>query len=81
MFKKFSSDVEKVLINQIKETCKDRDKLKRYLAVKTKNDDGHTALHLAAFHGNFNAIKLLIEEGADPQIASKNSLSYLHIAA
>ena len=66
VFKKYSGDVERVLLNQIKETCKDKEKIKRYLGMKTKNEDGHTALHLASFHGNFSAIKFLIEEGADP---------------
>ena len=66
VFKKYSGDVERVLLNQIKETCKDKEKIRRYLGLKTKNEDGHTALHLAAFHGNFSAIKFLIEEGADP---------------
>ena len=81
VFKKFSGDIEKVLLNQIKENCKDPEKIKKYLSAQTRNDDGHTALHLASFHGNFSAIKFLIQEGADPQVASKNSLSYLHIAA
>ena len=81
VFKKYSGDVEKALLAQIKETCKNQALIKKYLGCRTKNDDGHTALHLAAFHGNFNAIKFLIQEGADPQIPSKNSLSYLHIAA
>ena len=66
VFKKFSGDVEKVLMNQIKETCKDEAKIKKYLGMKTRNEDGHTALHLASFHGNFCAIKFLIDEGADP---------------
>ena len=66
VFKKYSGDVERVLLQQIKETCKDKEKIKRYLGMKTKNEDGHTALHLASFHGNFSAIKFLIEEGADP---------------
>ena len=66
VFKKYSGDVERVLLKQIKETCKDKEKIKRYLSLKTKNEDGHTALHLASFHGNFSAIKFLIEEGADP---------------
>ena len=60
VFKKFSGDIEKVLLNQIKENCKDIEKIKKYLCAKTRNDDGHTALHLACFHGNFSAIKFLL---------------------
>ena len=60
VFKKYSGDVEKALLSQIKETCNDQALIKKYLCLRTKNEDGHTALHLAAFHGNFSAIKFLM---------------------
>ena len=81
VFKKYSGGVEAVLLNQIRESCKDTDRVNKYLVAHTKNQDGHTPLHLAVFIGNFQAIRFLLQEGADPQVASKNSLSYLHVGA
>lgn len=36
--------------------------------INAVNDDGNTPLHEAAFHGSPNAVKLLIEHGADTTI-------------
>ena len=81
VFKKYSGGVENVLLSQIKENCKDAEKINKYLMMHTRNQDGHSALHLAVFIGNFAAIKFLFQEGVNPQIPSKNSLSYLHVGA
>ena len=40
-----------------------------------------TALHLASFKGNMNAIHTLIEHGADPQALNLFGLNMLHVAA
>lgn len=53
VFKKYSGGIEAVLLNQIKENCKNTEKVNKYLVSHTKNQDGHTALHLAVFIGNF----------------------------
>ena len=52
-----------------------------YINKQTASDDGLTALHLAAYHGNFICLKHLMNEGANPSIRSKQSLSVLHMAA
>jgi len=51
------------------------------LNKRTNDEDGYTALHLAAHRGNFLGIKYLISEGADTQIRSSQSLSILHMAS
>ena len=66
VFKRNSGGVENILLNQIKENCKDAEKINKYLMMHTRNKDGHTALHLAVFIGNFAAIKFLLKEGASP---------------
>ena len=39
--------------------------LKRWINGHSRGDDGFTALHFAAFHGNMSLIKLLVKHGAD----------------
>ena len=45
--------------------------LDTYINAQTDNNDGLTALHLAAYHGNFVSIKNLLNNGANPYIRSK----------
>ena len=62
-FKKFSNDSEKLIIDKIKSEgagAADQNRLSEYLNRLTNNEDGFTALHLAAFHGNFLCMKFLI---------------------
>ena len=51
--------------------------------VQTYAYDGWTPLHLAAFFGHADAVRLLLEAGADIQAVSRNSLrnTPLHAAA
>lgn len=70
-FKKFSNDSEKLILAKIQNACPDPAPLLEYVNRQTANEDGFTALHLAAFHGNFFCIKFLIKEGANVQIRSK----------
>lgn len=44
---------------------KRKDRLKTWINTISKGDDGFTALHFAAFHGNMAMVKLLIKYGAD----------------
>ncbi len=45
------------------------------------NEDGHTALHLAASVSNIVAVQKLLEKGANPNILDKEGMSPLHVAA
>lgn len=55
-----STDVLKLLLEYYKEI--------KLFALNETDKDGNTALHLAAQHGNYNAVPLLLEDGADPSI-------------
>ena len=39
--------------------------LKEWLNGHSRGDDGFTALHFGAFHGNMSLIRLLVKHGAD----------------
>ncbi|MET0201643.1 MAG: ankyrin repeat domain-containing protein, partial [Gaiellaceae bacterium] len=43
--------------------------------VHAFSDDGFTALHLAIFGGQENAMRLLLERGADPNVISTSDLA------
>ena len=65
-FKRFSSDFESILCSHIKKQGANAEQLTTYINKQTNNEDGYTALHLAAYHGNFIGIKQLINLGGDP---------------
>ena len=69
--------------NQIfshKESEEKRKILKEWANAKTSGDE-FSALHYAAFRGNIDICKTLIELGADKNVKNSNGLSFLHIAA
>jgi ankyrin repeat protein len=39
--------------------------------LNAQNSSGNTALHWAALNGNLDAVKVLLEEGADPTITNE----------
>ena len=81
-FKKFSSSFESILCTAIrKQDNASQSELLVYINKCTNDDDGYSALHLAAHRGNFIGIKYLIEEGADTQVRSTQSLSILHMSS
>ena len=43
--------------------------------ARALSDDGFTALHLAIFGGQENAMRLLLERGADPNVISTSDLA------
>lgn len=47
----------------------------------TTDEEGHTALMLAAFDGHTNTVKYLLAEGADPNLYDQNGRSALMYAA
>jgi palmitoyltransferase len=54
--------------------------LKEWVNARTKGDE-FSALHYAAFRGNIDMCKTLIDLGADKNVKNVNGLSFLHIAA
>ena len=57
------------------------EELLAYVNKRTGDEDGYTALHLAAHRGNFLGIKYLLSQGADSQLRSAQSLTMLHMAS
>lgn len=50
--------------------------------MKSKNDEGFTALHYAAFSGNVKMIKMLVHRcKADIHAKNKQGLGMMHLAA
>lgn len=57
-----------------------KESLKRW--VDSQNVEGFTALHFAAFHGNYSIMNALVEEAkADMSLANKSGCTVLHLAA
>ncbi|XP_026463425.1 uncharacterized protein LOC113366088 [Ctenocephalides felis] len=54
--------------------------LKSGAAPNHATEDGYTALHVAAQHGNLATLLLLLEDGGDPLCKSKNGETPLHLA-
>ncbi|MGH0127285.1 UNVERIFIED_CONTAM: hypothetical protein FKN15_068513 [Acipenser sinensis] len=50
-------------------------------SVNQRNDEGVTLLHMACASGYRDVVSLLLENGADPQIADNNYWTPLHLAA
>jgi len=55
--------------------------LKRWINGHSRGDDGFTALHFAAFHGNMSLIKLLVKHGADVNAYNRQGINMLHVSA
>lgn len=55
--------------------------LKRWINGHSRGDDGFTALHFAAFHGNMTLIKLLVKHGADVNAYNRQGINMLHVSA
>lgn len=47
--------------------------------INSKDEDGFTALHLAADRGHVEAVKLLIDAGADLDIKTDDEETALHL--
>ena len=54
----------------------------RWATVSQRSTDGFAPLHYAAFFGRYNALKTLLDEGADPSALSENAMNLrpLHAA-
>jgi len=49
--------------------------------IDTKDEDGHTPLTLAAYHGHPEAFEALIQAGADPKVTDEDGQNAMHLAA
>lgn len=56
-----------------------KDQVKEW--INKKSHDGFTPLHYAAFRGNMDVIKFLIEHGSEIDTCNNEGLSVLHLAA
>ena len=68
------------------------EELKKRLSVETvskkianfineKDNDGKTALHIAAYLGAIGIARILLENGADPDIRTKRGKNVMHMAS
>ena len=55
--------------------------LKTWINQSSRGDDGFTALHFAAFHGNISLIRLLVRHGADVHAINRQGINMLHVSA
>jgi Ankyrin repeat len=55
--------------------------LKEWINTQSKGEEGFTPLHFAAFHGNLELIKFLIEKGANIEAKNKQDINMMHVAA
>lgn len=55
--------------------------LKNWVNMHSRGDDGFTPLHFAAFHGNMNLIRLLVQHGADVNAQNRQGINMLHVSA
>ena len=60
VFKKFSISFEAILCDAIRKQGCTNEELLAYVNKRTGDEDGYTALHLAAHCGNFLGIRYLI---------------------
>lgn len=50
------------------------------ILLETTDNDGHTPLHFAAFHGNYRGVELLLEAGANANAVNINGKTAAHKA-
>jgi hypothetical protein len=55
--------------------------LKDWINQHSKGEEGFTALHFAAFHGNMRIIKLLMSYGSNVYAKNKQEINMLHVAS
>jgi len=67
-------------LNQERLRAQRKQLLKTWINTSSKGDDGFTALHFAAFHGNMNLIRMLVKHGADVLAINKQGINMLHVA-
>ncbi len=71
---------DKMMLNK-KNAKLRKENLQRWVNIHSRGDDGFTALHFAAFHGNMNLIRLLVSNGADANAQNRQGINMLHVSA
>ncbi len=70
MYATFYGDSD--IIREIAKNCKD--------CINSVDDDGRSALHIAVYYNNINAVKTLIELGADNNLKDNYNLKAIDLA-
>lgn len=68
-------------LNQERLRAQRKNLLKNWINTRSRGDDGFTALHFAAFHGNMSLIRMLVKHGADVLAINKQGINMLHVSA
>ena len=68
------------ILQIVKETGVDDERIKKWVDAPSSAEE-FTALHLASFKGNMDAIRALIAYGANIHAVNKFGLNMLHVAA
>ena len=55
----------------VEEKLERLEKLKQWVNLKSKGEEGFTALHFASFHGNMKMIKILTNYGANVHVRNR----------
>lgn len=55
--------------------------LQRGLKIDDPDGGGDSPLHLAAYHGNLSAVRLLVRHGADPLLQNQNGYTAVELAS
>lgn len=55
--------------------------LVNWINQSSKGEEGFTALHFAAFHGNMKLIRFLVDLGGNVYAKNKQEINMLHVAA
>jgi ankyrin repeat protein len=86
----FSSNndvIDNFLISMVSGGDLDQGRLDQYLSkgldinATTSDDDAYTACHFAAWDGNDEALSILIDAGADPDVVGGDTMTPLNLAA
>jgi len=68
-------------VNQERLREQSKQNLKQWINGHSRGDDGFTALHFAACHGNMSLIRLLVRHGADYSAINRQGINMLHVSA
>ena len=56
-------------------------KLREWINRRTEGEEGFTALHFAAFHGNLTIVRYLMDLGGDIHVKNHHNINLMHVSA